>query len=302
MTCDEFESFLHPYLDGEFEARERLELETHLAGCSPCADRLHAEVRFRGAFRQRMRDISEERTSAPASLRLAIQGSLRQEVAVQRRRQRWQLGAAAAVLLTAGGTVWMLRPDPMRPYVDDAARRHARGLPFEIEQSSPEHVEAWFTGKLDHRVAVPRFENLAVSGARIANVKDRPAAYITYQAEHAGASPRRVGLFVFSDTEGAVAANTFPSVDVDTSHGYNVALWRDGEVVYELVSDLDEADIRRLVASGSLPGRSPRPAPVEVRTVANPLDVVPVSTPLEVRPVSTPFEVRSVSTSEQLSR
>ena len=34
---------------------------------------------------------------------------------------------------------------------------------------------------------------------------------------------------------------------MDTSHGYNVALWRDGEIVYELVTDLDERDIRALL-------------------------------------------------------
>ena len=36
-------------------------------------------------------------------------------------------------------------------------------------------------------------------------------------------------------------------MQVDATQSYNVAVWRDGEVVYELVSDLTEAEIRKLV-------------------------------------------------------
>jgi hypothetical protein len=37
-------------------------------------------------------------------------------------------------------------------------------------------------------------------------------------------------------------------VQVGSSLGYNVAVWREGEIVYELVTDLDESDIRRMLA------------------------------------------------------
>ena len=33
-------------------------------------------------------------------------------------------------------------------FVEDAARRHAKRLPVEISNVGPEHVEAWFNGKL----------------------------------------------------------------------------------------------------------------------------------------------------------
>ncbi|HME91840.1 MAG TPA: transmembrane regulator PrtR, partial [Myxococcaceae bacterium] len=68
------------------------------------------------------------------------------------------------------------------------------------------------------------------------------------------------------------------------SHGYNVAIWRDREIVYELVSDLDESDIRQMVAqSASSPRRrslvnEPRPAP----TTSPPV----LQTPSLVQPAS----------------
>lgn len=258
MHCDELESVLHPYLDGEFETPERLDVEAHLAGCRACAGSVHEEARFRESLRQTLFGDDGARP-APESLRARIRQSIRQEVRAHRRRRVLRASAAAALLMGLGGAAWSLQPDPQRPFVDDAARRHARGLPFEIEQSSPEHVEAWFNGKLDHRVPVPEFPDLAVSGARIANVRDRPAAYITYEDRKAPAARRRVGLFVFTDTDGKLTNHRAPSVEVDTSHGYNVAMWRDGEIVYELVSDLDAEDIRRLVSNKKL-GRARAPA------------------------------------------
>lgn len=304
MHCDELESVLHPYLDGEFETPERLDVEAHLAGCRPCAGTVHEEARFRESLRQSLFGDDAARP-APDGLKARIRLGIQQEVRAHRRRRVLRMSAAAAMIACLGGAAWSLQPDPQRPYVDDAARRHARALPFEIEQSSPEHVEAWFNGKLDHRVPVPEFPDLAVSGARLANVRDRPAAYITYE-DHKTAEPRRrVGLFVFTDTDGKLTNNQAPSVEVDTSHGYNVAMWRDGEIVYELVSDLDAEDIRRLVSNKKLgPARAPALAAADrsaaqergtqraVQTVSDP-DAPLLFTPpamshpqLQVRPVS----------------
>jgi hypothetical protein len=127
---------------------------------------------------------------------------------------------------------------------------------MEIQQVPPERVEAWFAGKLNHRVAVPQLRNATPSGARLSNVHDKEAAYISYK--YTGSPPRRVGLFVFDDTKGEVAASPLPSLELDTSHGYNVALWRDRDIVYELVTDLDEADIRQMLSGASLSSAKPQ--------------------------------------------
>ena len=123
-------------------------------------------------------------------------------------------------------------------------------------------MEAWFDGKLDHRVSVPHWPNVRLSGARISNVTDRPAAYISYErgGDTHGAPARRIGLFVFDDTRREVEAPPLRAVQVNSSLGYNVAMWREGEIVYELVSDLDESDIRRMLAQQA----APRDVPVAV--------------------------------------
>jgi anti-sigma factor (TIGR02949 family) len=265
MTCQELDRIIYPYLDGEFHTEERLEVEAHLTGCATCAQRVHAEARMQQALRRAARQAVET-TRAPEALRANIREGLRRE---QRAVQQWwwmRASAAALVVVTAAGAWMTLRPEQHQRYMEDAARRHAKKLPVEIAGASHEGVEAWFDGKLDHRVSVPRLPDVRLSGARISNVTDRPAAYISYEHNPGkqGAPSRRIGLFVFDDARREVEAPPLPSVQVGSSLGYNVAVWREGEIVYELVTDLDETDIRRMLAQqqgtgGGSPSRAVRP-------------------------------------------
>jgi anti-sigma factor RsiW len=266
MTCQELDRITYPYLDGEFQTEERLEVEAHLSGCATCAQRIHSEARMQQALRRAARQAMES-TRAPDALRSSIREGLRRE---QHREQQagWMRASAAALVLLAAGGAWMaFQPEQRQRFMEDAARRHAKKLPVEITGASHEGVEAWFDGKLDHRVSVPRLAEVRLSGARISNVTDRPAAYISYERTPGkeGAPVRRIGLFVFDDARREVEAPPLPSVQVGSSLGYNVAVWREGEIVYELVTDLDETDIRRMLAQQQGAGsKSARPVQPEV--------------------------------------
>ncbi|PTL85355.1 anti-sigma factor [Vitiosangium sp. GDMCC 1.1324] len=275
MTCQELDSILYPYLDGEFQTDERLEVEAHLTGCAECARRVNEETRMQQSLRRAARHAVET-TRAPDTLRARIQVGIREEQ--RRASQAWLLraSAAAVVVVMAGGTWLALQPKQHQRFMEDAARRHAKKLPTEIAGTSHEKVEAWFDGKLDHRVSVPRLPDVHLSGARISNVTDRPAAYISYERnpETQGAPAKRIGLFVFDDARREVEAPPLPSVQVGSSLGYNVAVWREGEVVYELVSDLDETDIRRMIAEqGAQKSKPARPVTPDVQ--ARPVSLQP---------------------------
>jgi anti-sigma factor RsiW len=274
MTCEELEHFLYPYLDGEFDSGERMEIELHLSKCQGCDQKVREVQGLQSAIRRRAAEHATSR--APAALRQRIQVGLYQE-----RRQavlrRWSyLSAAAASALVIGGALYVHRPATRRA-IDDAARRHAKALPFEIQHDSPQQVEAWFGGKLDHHIALPHFPDAKLRGARISNVVDKPAAYISYDAAR-GATSKSIGLFVLHDPEGDLRARPLPAVELDQSLGYNVAMWRKGEVVYELVTDLSEEDIREILArqqatsAPAQPASSPPPPPRN-------LDVLPVLAP-----------------------
>jgi anti-sigma factor RsiW len=274
MTCDDLDKLIHPFVDGEFVDPERGVVEAHLSACARCMQQVMAERRFRQALRQKVLEHLDPAThQAPDALRRKVTLAIGKEHRRRQLRQVMSLSAAAAVLAMIGSGVYLAWPRGHDRFVEDAARRHARALPSEITDGAHEAVEAWFGGKLDHRVAVPRFPNAQVAGARLSNVTDRPAAYISYRTPDRDGTDRTIGLFVFDDKRGDVEARPLPSIALNRRLGYNVALWRDGEIVYEMVTDLDERDIRALLHA-------------QHQQRAGTAIPLPASAPLEVQPAS----------------
>lgn len=86
-------------------------------------------------------------------------------------------------------------------------------------------------------------------GVRLSTLHERPAAMVQYTVpdDHG----RRVSLLVVDDPEpdltGTPRHVEGRDVIVSRAHGYNVATWRHDEIVYSLISDLDESDVLALV-------------------------------------------------------
>jgi anti-sigma factor RsiW len=269
MTCQELDRLLHPYLDGEFQPEERMELETHLSECAACQRRVENEKQMQQALRRAARH-SVQGMRAPASLRAGIELGLRQE---QRRAQYgvWlRAGAMALVVVTVGGG-WVTYQAEQRERIAkrEAVQRHSRVLPFEIASATPEQMEEWFKGKVDHRVTVPQLPKAKPLGGRISILNGKEVAYISYETlpENEGEPSRRLGVFVLPDDEAkAPKFQALQAVEVDSAQGFNVVTWRDDEIVYEMVTDMDEADIRRMLAerdSEATLARKPQPRDAE---------------------------------------
>ena len=139
------------------------------------------------------------------------------------------------------------------PMVEEAVRKHARDLPLELSTASiaPEITPGILASKLDFNPRPPVFrgEGVKLVGARLAQLRDWPAAYMRYETPRGG----RLGLFIIDDPkrrvadEGRAVKAGAETIWVMNMRGYNVAVWRRNEIVYSLVSDLDEADLVRLV-------------------------------------------------------
>lgn len=253
MHCRELDNLLYPYLDGELVDGDRIALESHLAWCEGCRTATDRERSTLLMIRSRAQSGT---AAAPQALRERLSARLAGENRARRMRTVGKLTAAAAgiaVASIAAHAGW--RSHQRKLYVEDAVSRHARAYPLEIEKPSPEQLEAWFDGKLDHRVAVPRYRNVVTQGGRLLNVRDRQAAYIRFDGE----GNRRAGLFVYSDKPGDVDVTDEP--EVDRSNGFNTVTWRDGDVVYTLVTDLNDDDIRQMVPPPHGHGEPPMIAP-----------------------------------------
>lgn len=255
MTCGEMLRLVDPWLDGELDARDQTEVLGHQEACPACRTLSERRGRERALLRAKLREAMGPGTAAgtaPESLCERITAALdRPPVPLWRRLLApvplATLAAAAAgvlvVLATHGGT------DPL---VEEAVLKHARDLPLEISAAAvgPEAIPAALAHVLEFNPRPPRFEGQGVRlvGARAAHLGDRPCAYMRYQ------SPRgQMGLFIVADRGnrlsewGEMVRLGAPPVRVLNARGYNVAVWREHQMVYSLVSDLDAADLAQMV-------------------------------------------------------
>ncbi|HVP65771.1 MAG TPA: zf-HC2 domain-containing protein [Anaeromyxobacteraceae bacterium] len=251
------ERLLEPYLDGEFDVSERAGIEDHLSACPRCQTNAAAALSLRSTLRLKLRESMAPGTpagTAPESLRRRVSEALDREEGANAwwRRAITPLPVAALAACAVGALVVFAGHRSADPLVEEAVRKHARDLPLELSTASiaPELIPGMLASQLDFNPRPPTFQGHGVRlvGARLAQLRDWPAAYMRYQTPHG-----QVGLFIIDDPDRRVGetgrqVRAGPAtIWVMNARGYNVAVWRRNEIVYSLVSDLDEADLVRLI-------------------------------------------------------
>jgi anti-sigma factor RsiW len=257
MKCDEVRLHLLDYQEGRLRLEAQSAVRAHLDGCADCT---RAE-----AVEQELTRLLEHRLPQhPASLalkrRLAAQWS---EPMVERSwwsRRRASLApalAAAAVILVAAPLVFHERTASREAreqsaMVTEAVNDHLRLLasqhPLDIESGGLHQVKPWFGGRLDFAPVVT-FEGDAdfpLKGGSVGYFRDRKAAVFVYARRlHA------ISLLVFRadglswPARGLVRIGGREAV-VTSERGFNVIVWRRGELGYALVSDVDAGELREL--------------------------------------------------------
>lgn len=243
--CAEIGRLLPAFADGEIDGPERTEIELHLTRCEACRELVSSQTAFRSVVRERV-----QVAVAPERLRMRIRQDIARErlVGQARRFATYSAVAAGVVAVASAGYIAALpEPDTAEDLMEDAIEKHARALPVEVTPAGGD-VDGWFRGKVDFNVTAPRFRSPnapRLVGARLANVRERQAAMIEYGGETA----RRTTLLVFPVGEEAELAEPgSPEVLLANRRGYNVALWKRSGIVYSLVSDMDESDVRQLIS------------------------------------------------------
>jgi anti-sigma factor RsiW len=256
MDCSELERSVDAYVDGEFDVRERAEADLHLSTCPRCHALADERRRSREALRAKLREAMASPAGggrAPQELRSRIEAAL-----AHRRRPLWRRALSPIPISTvaacaAGALVVLLTHTEDTALVEEAVRSHHRALPLEVlaNVGGEAPILAWFADKLDFNPAPPRFRASGVRllGARLSHLRGWPAAYIRYELPRGQAA----GLFIVDDPKGRFDASGRDVrvggtvIRLGAARGYNVAVWRDHEIVYSLVSDLDEASLYDLV-------------------------------------------------------
>jgi anti-sigma factor RsiW len=150
-----------------------------------------------------------------------------------------------AVVGRGDGTAGMVR-EAVTDYLRLLSSQH----PLEIESGGIHQVKPWFEGRLDFAPVVS-FEGdseFPLRGGAVGYFLDRKAAVFVY-----GRRLHTISLFVFRaeglpwPTRGLEPMGK-AQVYVTVARGFNVALWRVGELGYALVSDLDAPELLQLGA------------------------------------------------------
>lgn len=257
MNCQDFEPFLFAYVDGEFDGPEKADADAHLAVCEAC----RREVEEQRSFKRRMREVASGASAAPAALRERIEASLERErapLALRRYlRPAYVVPAGLAAAAAVAVVVWLSGTSPAQAnaLIQEAIAHHQRDLPLDVqaqgEQAQP--VRDWLRGRVDFAPSrIPELRNVALRGARLSQLNGHPAAYVVYGPRGAGPGGhlKRVSLLVFDAPDLRLPAGrriADHDVVLANQRGYNVAVWKDKEIAYSLVSDLDERDLVELL-------------------------------------------------------
>jgi anti-sigma factor RsiW len=258
MTCEAVRPRLLDYQRGQLDPDAHAAVRTHLEGCTACAREEAAEQALTEALEERL-----PQHSAPLGLkrRLAVQWPA-PPAAQPSWWTRWgrtlvPACAAAAVLLAVlplyfprAGVSQAPGPGIVAEAVNDHLRLITSQHPLDIESGTMHQVKPWFEGRLDFApvVAFLGDQDFPLQGGAVGYFLDRKAAvFVFHRRLHA------ISLLVFRaaglpwPTRGL---ERIGNADAYTTlaRGFNVILWRHGELGYALTSDLDRHELTQLAA------------------------------------------------------
>jgi anti-sigma factor RsiW len=271
MDHTEARSLLLARRRGTLDAEASARLGEHLDQCEVCRREDGADAQLSVLLEQRL-----PRLAAPASLKRSLEdrwasASPTPSVVAEARapearalepsprpKRRAPFYArtfatmAAGAALAFGGLYGWRAHAPDDTVVAEAVNDHLRVLysehPLEVESGGIHRVKPWFEGRLDFAPVVDFAgdDDYPLVGGSIGYFIDRKAATFIFKRRL-----HQITLFVFRG-EGIhwpVGGGTqlgSARATIETQRGFHVILWRQGDLGYALVSDVNESDLREL--------------------------------------------------------
>jgi len=238
MTCNETQSLLNAYIDGELDSSGSLSVESHLQTCASC-----------GSAVDRLRVLSARmqegalRFQAPAQLQRKIQRAI-QAANPETRNSfiywRWVAAVAALALIVVS---WQVTTHRAGGSGDDAqlvksiVASHIRSLMVnhitDVSSSDSHTVKPWFSGKLDYSPPARDLteKGFRLVGGRLDYLENRPVAALVYQRNQ-----HVINLFVWPST-------TSVQNEQRMQDGYNIIHWTQNGMTFWLISDLNMTEL-----------------------------------------------------------
>jgi len=240
MTCREAGPLLHARLDNELDMAGSASVDVHLSDCRACAaqyqalQNLHEEI------------VAADLAYAPGiALERKLADRFLREEKPRLRSWSWiwlnasvMAGVAiAAVVLIA--FIPMLRVNSSDAISAEILDNHLRALQavhqVDVPSSDQHTVKPWFQGKTSFSPPVPDLtqDGFVLVGGRLEVIHQQPAAAIVYRRRQ-----HVIDLYVSSSTGGD------SKIELSELGGYHLLHWRQNNMSYWAVSDVDATDLR----------------------------------------------------------
>jgi anti-sigma factor RsiW len=256
MDCPDAHDQLLDYQHGRLAPDLVAALRRHLDDCADCT---HADLVDRELTRALERRTPQY--AAPIALKRKLAAGW-PVPGPPRPRRLWTRAlfpvgvAVAALLLVAPFAREIMSPTSGEgsAMVTEAVNDHVRLLqsqrPLEVESGGIHQVIPWFSGKLDFAPGIrfPGDAEFPLQGGAVGYFLDRKAATLVF-----GGPQNPISLFVFKADGLPWRSGERARLSRASSRGFNVLLWRDGELGYALVSSEGERTLRRLAEKLAAP-------------------------------------------------
>lgn len=255
MSCPEYETLIHGYLDGELDLVSALRFEAHLKECPSCAQAFEnhktlSRTLKSGPFYFRASGDLEQRIRTA----LVESDALASRPTSSAQKARWQkvpwlswafLGVAASLAVAALIVLRVVKgPQEVSPdqlLAQQVLASHVRSLMAshltDVPSSDQHTVKPWFDGKLDFS---PPVEDLSAQGfplvgGRLDYLADRPVAAVVYQRRK-----HFINLFIWASNERSAQKAVM-------RQGYNLIHWTHAGMTYWAASDLNYRELGEFV-------------------------------------------------------
>lgn len=276
--CNHIEQHAGAYVDGELDTSIAAFIDAHIAGCEPCRERLMFERASRALIRQGLKvDVPaglEERMRFVLADRKAFSASNPEQSSKSPQTQLNQVeqgqppetlepgtthwlaitprvalvSAAAAAMIFIGASFHASSVAEEQAAAEDVVRLHTAELPADVAVNEPGEVNEFFNGRVDFPVQPASFERdpVRLVGARMSNVRERPAAMLFYDL-----NGHRVTVVVTDAEVGAESADN--RVAYRVVNGRRVPVRGKGGLNYVFTGDVDDATLLRLARDARVP-------------------------------------------------
>ena len=241
MTCREVGPLLHARLDNELDMAGSARIDLHLSECPACAAQyaalqsLHEEI------------AAADLAYAPGAVleRKLAAGFLEEKKSPFRFWSRSWLNASIMAAAAIGVVILIVSIPMLRNSRETAALgaeildNHLRALQavhqVDVPSSDRHTVKPWFQGKTNFSPPVPDLskDGFILIGGRLEVIHQQPAAAIVYRRRQ-----HVINLYVSPST--GADSNT----ELREIGGYHLLHWRQNNLSYWAVSDVDATDLR----------------------------------------------------------